>query len=124
MLIVIPPDDDMKYGTDYLLGDLRIAYRQRYIPLSKYRQISIRSKVMDGYVKCEIDKILSGVFKAGLYIFEFKDAWVICRISDIADFLKNHQPDDIIPNFDNNLTSGSYINIDHLPHLIITKEVS
>lgn len=115
------PSDD-RVGKDYILPGkfhpLGISYRWRGISLSKYHQISIRAKVENGLIKCEIDKLCNGRTKALLYIFEFKDAWVVCRVADIAEYLKSHKLE-IIPNKDTNKTSGCYIDIEKLPHLLI-----
>ena len=127
MLIVATEEEDIKHGIDcWLKGknpkcqSLPIAFRWRGIPITKYQQISIRSKVFDGYNKCEIDKLRQGETLAKLYIFEFTDCWIICKMLDIIDWLKQNSPE-IVPNYDHSLTSGGYISIDCIPHLLIQK---
>ena len=120
MMITSTPNQDIKHGRDYNIGSLGIAHRWRSIPVGKYRQISIRAKVADGRFLCEIDKISTGKFEAELYIFEFTDAWVICKTEDIRDWLKMNEPE-IHFNNDRDKTSGAYIPIGELPHIAISR---
>lgn len=109
------PDDWS--GIDVWIEDLPIAYRRRFISIMKYGQISIRRHL---YFYSEYNKILNGKFNASLYIFEFDDAFVICRTVDIRACLEM-KLDDTVPNPDFT-TEGHYLNLDALPHLLIYKE--
>ena len=120
MMITSTPDQDIKHGRDYNIGSLGIAHRWRSISVGKYRQISIRAKVADGRFLCEIDKISTGKFEAALYIFEFTDAWVICKTQDIRDWLMANKPE-VRSNHDRSMTSGAYIPFSELPHIAISK---
>ncbi len=120
MMITSTPDQDIRQGKDYAIGKLGIAHRWRSISVNKYKQISIRAKVGDGRFACEIDKLKSGEFEASLYIFEFLDAWVIYKCEDIKKWLEKNKPE-IHPNNDRDMTSGAYIPIGSIPHLLILK---
>lgn len=118
VMLTSTPDDDMKYNIDYVIGELTVAYRRRRISVKKYEQISIRNRRFSG-AKTEAQKILAGECRALLYVFEFLDAWVICKVSDLAELLKG-RGGEIVQNQDNT-TEAVYLNIKDLPHLFIAK---
>lgn len=115
-MIVATPDEDMKENTDLRWRGLRVAWRRRAISVDKYKQVSIRYRRRSG-TSTERDKILDGTSKAHLYVFEFTDAWVMCRLSDIRDVLMRGSTE-VVANRDGT-TEAIYINIADLPCLII-----
>lgn len=117
-LITATPDEDMKENTDYVIGSLRIAYRKRRISVKRYGQISIRESRLSG-TQTEREKILKGTSRAHLYVFEYPDAYIICRLADIKKLLQQGKTE-VVNNHDG-LTRAEYINISDLPHLIIER---
>lgn len=112
-------EEDSQEGTDGWVGNLRVATRERHISVSKYRQISIRY-LLPSHRDTEVDKILDGRFKALLYIFEFDDAYIVCRISEIKRYLEcNYSCLVVRRNPDN--SEACYIPIDDIQHLFISK---
>jgi len=109
--------EDMKQGIDAWVGGIAFAWRKRRIPLQQYRQISIRAARASG-VRTEYDKLLDGSCKAKVYIFQFIDSVVICRVEDIVGCLKhgNYQKRNN-PDYE---TSVIYLDIDDIPHLEIS----
>lgn len=120
VMFTTTPDDDMKGNTDLFINNLRVAYRKRRFPLSKYGEISIRANRASG-AETEMSKILNGTAKASLYIFEFTDCWVFCKVEDILACLKNPQKHYIKPNNDA-ITSACYIKVNDISHLTIWKK--
>jgi hypothetical protein len=120
-MITATPDQDMREGIDYALGKFYVAYRRRKLSVKTYGQISIRYRRLSGAMT-ERDKILNGISRFHLYVFEFLDAWVICTMQDIRAALKKG-PTQVVANHDG-ITEALYINIADLPHLMITKEVN
>ena len=116
MMIVSTPDADMKQNIDYTIGTLGIAYRHRRIKINKYREISIRNSRSSG-AKTERQKILDGECQSRLFIFEFLDAYAVCRLVDILDCLRENRGY-VQPNHDGK-TSAYYIKLDDIKHLII-----
>lgn len=87
MMLVTTPDADIKENKDYILaGGLGIAYRRRRFPLGKYGEISIRNSRISG-AKTEKQKILDGECKSQLFIWEFTDGWIVCKLSDVLEAL-------------------------------------
>ena len=109
-------DEDMKQGIDGFIGSMKVATRRFRVPLSLYNAISIRKRL---YSKSEFDKILAGTFKSVLYIFEYTDFFIICRVEDIATCLRQNLFTEK-PNQDG-LTSGCYIQLGLLLYLAIPK---
>ena len=89
-MLITTPDDDVKGNIDIIISNLRVAWRKRRVNLSKWYQVSIRDSRKSG-TRTEKDKILAGECKSLLYIFEFLDCWVLCRLSDILERLKEKQ---------------------------------
>ncbi len=110
-------DEDRKQGIDGWIGEIPVATRKFRVSIKVYGDISIRRRINN---KSEYEKIVNGEYKPVLYIFEYTDAYLICRIVDIAQCLLDLDYIEI-PNKDN-ATSGLYIDIERLPHLIIDKE--
>ncbi len=109
-------DEDTKKGIDGHIGEMKIATRKYRIPLAKYNAISIRKR---RYSKSEFDKMLNGEYEPVLYIFEYIDFYVICRVQDIVTCLKNNLYIEKLNK--DNVTSGCYIEICLLPTLVIPK---
>jgi len=109
-------DEDKNKGIDGFIGSIKVATRRFRVPLSLYSAISIRKRF---YTKSEFEKILAGTFEAVLYIFEYTDFFVICRVEDIATCLRQKLFTEK-PNRDG-LTSGCYIQLGLLPYLSIPK---
>jgi len=120
-MLTSTPNGDMKHNIDYIIGDLMVAWRRRRLKLSHYNEVSIRYKRASG-TETEMSKILNGKCEAKLYVFEFLDCWVICKVSDIATCLRGKHFK-IKLNRDR-ITSAAYININDLPHLLLQKEES
>jgi hypothetical protein len=106
--------EDMKQGIDAWVGGIPFAWRRRRIPLNQYRQLSIRAARTSGALT-EYDKLLNGSFKAELYVFQFTDTTVICRVEDIIKILKTGTYEK--RNNHDYLTSAIYLNVDAVPHL-------
>ncbi len=112
-------EEDMKQGIDAWLGGIPFAWRRRRISLKQYNEISIRFSRVSGSAT-EYDKILNNNYKALVYIFEFTDALVICKVEDIKDclvkkhFITRQNPDGKI--------EACYIKLTALPHLLIRKK--
>lgn len=108
--------EDMLEGKDRLLGNLWLSYRRRRIPTGDFGQVSIRYLRRSG-IKTEVQKIIDGDIKALLYIFEFPDAFIVCRMADVrAALVKGRYQ--VVDNNDDE-TSAAYIKIGDLPHLFI-----
>ena len=120
VMIITTPDDDMKRNTDFRINTLRVAYRKRRFPVTRYGEISIRANRVSG-AETEMSKILNDTAKARLYIFEFLDCWVLCNVEDILACLKNPEKHYIKQNNDG-ITSACYIKVDYIPHLIILRK--
>ena len=119
LMVLTTPDDDMRWNTDLFINNLRVAYRTRRFPLSKYGEISIRANRLSG-AETEMSKILNGKARAQLYIFDFLDCWILCNAEDILACLKNPEKHYIKQNNDG-ITSACYIKVGCIPHLIIAK---
>jgi len=119
LMILTTPEDDMKKNIDLSIRELKVAYRTRDLKISKYKEISIRNERKSG-AKTEKEKILNGECKALLYIFDFKDCFILCKLSDIFDCLLK-DIGHMVPNHDQK-TSGYYINIGDIPHMLIEKK--
>jgi len=109
-------NEDRRRGIDGFIGTMKVATRKYRAPLSTYGTISIRKRQ---YSKSEYDKIMAKEFEPILYIFDFVDCYIICRVEDIANCLKRNLFTEK-PNPDG-LTSGCYIQVGLLPHLLIPK---
>ena len=109
------PKEDTECGIDYWLskGDtkLPVLYRERYVSIHKWGDISIR-------YPSEYNKFIDGTIEADLYIFAFTDAVIFCLTADISSYLKSKLPYQIYPNNDG--TKGCYIPITQIPHLLQT----
>lgn len=120
VMLVTTPDADMKENKDYILeGGFGIAYRRRRFNVDKFNEISIRNSRVSG-AKTEKQKILDGKCKSRLFIYEFKDAWVVCTLEDISDSLKNDSGY-VQPN-SNGTTSAYYISLSKIRHTLLKKE--
>lgn len=119
VMIVALPDEDGKQNTDAIIRGFRIAWRTRRYKSTTYREISIRANRKSG-METELAKILNGKSKAKLYIFEFKDCWVICTLQDIRACLKDETKHYTKENSDRE-TTAAYISFDNLPHLLIPR---
>lgn len=107
-------DEDYN-GADVWLNELAVGHRFRDLPISRYTQISIRKR---HYTESEYEKILSGKCLAKLWLFEFKDAYILCLTSDIKTCLEtlgkaHYQENRGEPN------GAYYINLSDIPHLRI-----
>lgn len=109
--------EDLKQGIDAWVGGIPFAWRRRRIPLSQYRQLSIRAARVSGALT-EYDKLLNGSFKPKIYVFQFTDSIVICRVEDIINCLKNGTYEK--RNNHDQSTSAIYIRLDSIPHLEVT----
>lgn len=108
--------EDRKEGIDGWIGNMPAATRKFRCNLNTFRQISIRKRK---WHKSEFDKILNGEYKPVLYLYEYIDAYVICKVEDIANCLKTKLFTER-PNKDNS-TIGCYIDLGLLPSLVILK---
>lgn len=112
-------EEDMKHGIDAWLGGIPFAWRRRRISIKQYGEISIRYSRATGS-QTEYDKLLDGSFQPQIYIFQFTDAIVICKVEDIKDclvkkhFITRQNPD--------GKTKACYIKFTALPHLLIRKK--
>ena len=101
LLITTCPDDDAKGNIDFSLvlpkqgRMLKIALRSRRISIKEYGEVSIRYQRENG-AKTEYAKLLAGECQSDLFVFPFKDAWVLCLKSEILRCLKANigQPKD------------------------------
>ena len=109
------PEQDRNQGYDAWLGGIPIAWRRRRIPLGRYGEISIRNTIASGG-KTEIDKLLDGSFKAQIYVFQFPDAIVVCRVEDIIGCLKAKK---YKQQANKDFTSAVYIKLKDINHLLI-----
>lgn len=109
-------NEDLKEGIDGWIENMAVAGRRMWRSINEYYEISVR-EVYGIY--SEIDKIKDGSFKAVLYIFEFDDAYVICKVEDmrkgLLDGLFRSAPNE------DGTTAGHYLEIGLLPSLIIPK---
>lgn len=119
LMIITTPDDDIKGNTDLFINDLRVACRKRRFTSVYYGELSIRASVASG-AETEMSKIINGKAKAQLYIFEFKDCWIICTVKGILNCLLSLEKHYIKPNNDG-VTSACYIKIADVPHFKINK---
>lgn len=108
--------DEDYLGADIWLNDLALGHRERRIKVGKYREISIRRR---NYTRSEFEKIRDGECLAQLHLFEFTDAYVLCKTSDIRqciiDDFGHFVPNPTEPN------EGYYIALADIPHLLIMK---
>ncbi len=118
-MIVTTPDADVKSNIDYFIGGFGVAWRKRRIKLSRYKQISIRYARVSGN-PTEITKILKDESKSQLYVFEFLDYYVVCKMVDIRKCLEQKKYQ-IVDNHDNEGIMACYINIADIKHLLIVK---
>lgn len=118
VMIVATPEEDMKENTDLFWRGLRVAWRTRKISLDKYKQISIRNCRYSGTVT-EKEKILSGQSKAHIYVFEFKDYYVICLVNDIRNELLKGKG--VVKKNPDRETEAIYIPVKNIPCLITAK---
>lgn len=118
LMILSTPDDDAKNNIDVFIGNLKVALRRRRIKLSKYGEISIRNSRNSG-AKTELEKILAGESKSELYIFSFRDAYIVCTLKDIYNCLLNKKYH-TVPNPDKE-TTAAYISLSDINHLSILK---
>ena len=118
VMITSTPDADMKENRDYVIGSLGIAYRRRRFKVSRYGEISIRNSRASG-AKTERAKILDGECRSELFIWEFEDAYVLCKLEDVLSALRS----DVGYAKDNNdgTTSAYYIPITKVHHLLIPR---
>lgn len=121
VMLVTTPDQDVKQDKDYIIGNFGIAWRKRRLNLSKYNQVSIRYSRVSGK-PTEFSKIINGEAKAQLYIFEFLDYYIVCRMTDVADCLRQGKYKKV-DNHDTEGTAACYINTSDIAHLIIPKGV-
>jgi len=121
IMLVTTPDQDVKQDKDYVIGDFGIAWRKRRRKLTKWGQISIRHSRRSGN-PTEFAKILSGQCQSQLYIFEFPDAYVVCKLSDIKACLETKDKYEIVDNHDAEGTKACYINVKDISHLLIQRE--
>ena len=119
MMFVTTPDDDMKGNIDYVIGNLRIAYRRRRYKLNRWGELSIRAWRKSG-AETEMSKIITGKAKAKLYIWEFLDCWVIATVEDVTRCLRNQNKHYTKLNVDG-ITKACYIKIHDINHLLIWK---
>lgn len=108
--------EDMEQGIDGWLCGIPFAWRRRRISLKEYGEVSIRYSRITGN-KTEYAKLIGGSFKALIYIFQFIDAVVICRTSDIVDCLRCNKFN-IQPNKDGT-TKACYIKLADIEHLLL-----
>ena len=120
VMLVTTPDQDVKQDKDYVIGNFGIAWRKRRLKLAKWGQISIRYSRISGN-PTEFTKIIRGQCKALLYIFEFLDCYVVCKISDIKSCLEQEKKHQIVDNHDAEGTMACYINVKDIPHLLLQK---
>ena len=111
-------EEDRKYGIDFWLCNIPVAFRKRRIKCPG--DISIRYQITSG-PKTEYYKILSGVYKAKLFIFEFEDKVIFAKVESIKKALLNHRFQ-VIPNKDGK-TKGAYIKLENIKFLEWKKEL-
>lgn len=121
IMLVTTPDQDVKQDKDYVIGNFGIAWRKRRLKMAKYGQLSIRYSRISGN-PTEFAKIISGQCRAQLYIFEFLDCYVVCKVSGIKSCLERKETYQIVDNHDTEGTMACYINVKDIPHLLIQKE--
>jgi hypothetical protein len=109
-------EEDMKQGIDAWLGGISFAWRRRRISVLKYGEISVRHSRVSG-TKTERDKLLDGSFKAVVYFFQFTDAVIVCRVSDVVGILQRQQY--TVQGNPDGATTGCYIKLTDIPHLKI-----
>ncbi len=110
--------EDKKEGIDGWIGDIPVATRKFRTSINEYQCISIRKRL---FFRSEYDKIIAGEFKPAMYIYEYNDAYLLCKVSDILNCLE-HDLYKEKPNKDGH-SAGLYIQIGLLPHLVIKKEL-
>jgi len=109
--------EDRNQGTDYSLGDLRIAFRRRRFRVSRFSDIALRHSRLSGR-RTEVEKLIDGSCQAHVYIFEFEDVWVIASVAELVAALKagryevRRGPDG----------SMAVIALSTLPHLKVPKQ--
>ena len=109
-------DEDFN-GADAFLNSLGVAHRLRAIEATVYEEINVRKR---DYSKSEYEKILDGECLAGLWIFEFSDAYILCATVDIKNCLLRGKGHYIHNKGEPN---GFYsIHFSQIPHLRIDKE--
>ena len=89
-------EEDKKFGIDFWIFNIPVAYRKRRRKCPS--DITIRYKRSSG-MKTEYDKIVNGIFKAKLFIFQFEDVVIFSNLESIKNALLNHQFE-VIPNPD------------------------
>lgn len=107
-------DEDQHEGIDIWLSRIPFAWRKRRIHSSEHGQISIRYARRSG-AKTEFRKLLDGDIKALVYIFEFTDCAIICRVCDIIECLCKGRYE--IQYNKDSITAACYINLADLLHL-------
>lgn len=113
-------EEDNMFGIDKWFGSLPVAHRRYRANLDDYnRQISIRYWRSSG-VPTEYHKILNGELQSLIYIYEFVDAFVICKMRDIKKKLERKEFH-IAYNTDGT-TAGAYLTLDKISHFIIAKD--
>lgn len=120
VMLVTTPDQDVKEGKDYVIGNFGIAWRKRRVRLSKWGQVSIRHSRISGN-PTEFTKIITGQCRSQLYIFEFLDCYVVCKMASIKSCLEQRNKCQLVPNYDAGGTMACYINVGDIPHLLIRK---
>lgn len=116
--------EDQEAGIDHWLvsetSSIPLSWRKRRIQVGKYKQISIRHSRGSGS-KTELQKFLDNEIRSWVYLFEFKDAIVICSTEDIKKTIHKGEYQ-VQPNYDAGDTAASYINLDKIEHLLVMKK--
>lgn len=81
-------EEDQKFGIDFWIFNIPVAYRKRRIKCPS--DITIRYKRLSG-IKTEYDKIINGIFKGKLFLFEFEDKIIFSSLESIKKALLNRQ---------------------------------
>lgn len=110
------PDEDFQ-GADIFLNSLAVAHRNR-ATVSRHdyngRVITIRRR---DFSDSEYEKLSKGICLAKVWLFEFKDAWVLCLTTDLQRLLRSGA---IEYQHNKNEPNGFYsIALPEIPHLLI-----
>lgn len=81
-------EEDQKFGIDFWIFNIPVAYRKRRINCPS--DITIRYRRLSG-AKTEYNKILEEIFKALLFLFEFEDKIIFTDLKSIRNALLNKQ---------------------------------
>lgn len=111
-------EDDVEFCVDGHVGSLPLACRDMDFNWNDYKNISIRCKTKGGG-NTEIHKIFDNRCKSLVYVYEFRDVFVICKVRDIKRKLERGEFH-VRPNGDG--TAGAYMTLNKISHFIVAKD--